>query len=108
MVPVGDDEEQAADVSSRVKQNEPLVDTVVLDEWLKAELPLRGEMRKKVLARLRKNIRNRRTVEGIASRISSAVTRPITNAIQEEAEDRIQQQVVERAKKRAEGTSEKQ
>lgn len=80
-------------LGEKAENNEPLVDTPVLDAWQSMELPLRGPFRENVIKRLRAQVKGRRTVEGLAARISSNVTSPISAAIEEEAEQRVKGQI---------------
>lgn len=89
------------ELSERAETNEPLVDTPVLNAWAEMDLPMRGEARENIIQRMREQLRNRRTVEGIASRIAANATSPITNAIEEEAQDRVRGRVEETLKEQA-------
>lgn len=81
------------ELRQRAEANEPLVDTFLLDMWAELDPPFRGERRQNILERMRAQARNRRTVEGISSRIAVNISSPVTNAIQEEVEDRTQARV---------------
>lgn len=82
-------------LSRRAERDEPLVDTPVINSLIEADMPLRGDIRQRVLVRLRENIRQRRTVGGISERIASNAVAPINNAIRTEAEERVRSRVQE-------------
>lgn len=93
-VPSRDELQQRADA------REPIVNTPAIDMLAEADLPFRGEMRQNIIQRVRAQIRSRRTVEGVATRIANNATSPITNAVQDEAQDRVKGRVEERIQQR--------
>lgn len=105
-MPHGDEHIPSRDeIRERAQANEPILDTYFLDLWAELDLPLRGERRQNIVERMRAQIRNRRTVEGVSSRIATNLTSPVQNALNEEMEDRvrgrIQGQIEERVKEQA-------
>lgn len=77
------------DLRERAEANEPIIDTPLINMWAELDLPLRGERRENVIQRMRAQLRNRRTVEGISSRLAANLTSPVQNAVNEEMEDRV-------------------
>lgn len=95
-------QQRREDLARRADEQEPLVDTPVLDMWAELDAPLRGDIRENVINRLRMQVKGRRTVEGIAGRIASNVTTPVTSAIQSETEERVKKNVQEALERQAE------
>lgn len=89
-------------VSERVQADEPLIDPVVLDALEEADLPLRGEFRKNVLKKISAQVRQRRTVDGVAARLSSNIVSPISTAMEQELDSRVRKRITERAKEMTE------
>jgi|APHM01.1.fsa_nt_gi hypothetical protein len=89
------------ELRDRVETNEPLLDTPALNALEEADLPLRGGMRENILIRVKASVRERRTVEGISSRLATNIVSPISSALEDEAQDRVRKRVVDQIKQRA-------
>lgn len=100
------DQERRENVSERVLSGEPLIDPVVLETLQELDLPFRGEFRQGAIERLAAQVAERRTVNGIAQRISSNAVSPITTAIEQEMDQRVRKRIAERAKKMAQDRTE--
>jgi len=72
---------------------EPLVDTYILNILADADRPLQGEPRDRIMKRIRDNVRNRRTINGVAERVAMNITSPAVDAIRREGEDMIKETV---------------
>jgi hypothetical protein len=94
--------ERVEELAERGQRAEPLVDTVVLDTLDDLDLPLRGEMRQRVLKRVKTQVRQRRTVDGIAARMSNTLVQPVSTAIEQELDNVVRSRIQERLEKQAE------
>lgn len=75
---------------------EPVIDTPILNTVCSHETPLPGDFRQKVYERIRYNVRQRRTKDAIASRMSENAVRPVMDGIEGELSDRIRARVKQR------------
>lgn len=95
--------EQAADeIAQRLEQQQatkPIVDTVILNQLVEADVPLRGQMREEFLRRLRNQIRQRRTVHGISNMIARTAISPLTNLVQDQLEQTLSNQIKQQLQK---------
>jgi hypothetical protein len=80
---------------------EPLLDTKVLDMWAEANAPLRGRIRQRVLDKTRLQLKERRTVQGVANRVSNLAVTPVTTAMREEAEEETREAIEKFLERRA-------
>lgn len=80
-------------LSERAAENEPLIETPILNMLANENRPLLGDIRRNILLRVREEVQERRTVGGLSDRIATTLTQPVTTAIRTEAEQRVQERV---------------
>lgn len=98
-------QERKQEIRERAIRDDPLINPNIMEQWVDADLPLRGPFRERVSRRLLVAIKERRTVSGISQRIASQLTTPITNAVREETEGRVQSRIQETIQNRADENS---
>lgn len=96
--------DKAEDLKQRIEKDEPLVDTPVLNMIAENDLPLRGDIRQKMILRIRENVRDRRTIDSISSRAANAIVSPVRSAVEGEASERIQNRIKENVQRAARNT----
>lgn len=72
------------------RADEPVVEPMALEQWADLDLPLRGQMRQRMASALANNVRERRTIDGLASRIAGQAVSPIAQEIERVASEELQ------------------
>lgn len=71
------------------ESQDPVIEPVLLDRWSELDPPLRGEIRQNIVDDIKENIKNRRTPESLANRMSKEIVEPVNRAAMKEAESRV-------------------
>lgn len=85
--------------NAQYTEPEPIIDTPILNLRCEHETPLPGDFRTRVYERVRYNVRQRRTSDAVASRMSENAVRPVMDGIEGEMADRIRGRVKQRLEK---------
>lgn len=93
------DGNQIQDRKRRVIENEPIIEPMAMEGLLDADLPFRGPLRQEVLEGVLQQVRARRTLQGISSRVASQAVAPVTNVLESRAQDRLTQRIEASARK---------
>lgn len=72
------------------RTDEPFIEPKVLNTLADIELPFRGQFRQRVIRSIARQARQRRTIDGIASRVASQVSAPITEEIRAALQDTVE------------------
>lgn len=85
--------QEESSIAERLAKNDPVFEPTVLNQLSQANLPLRGPLRQQIIENARQATRNRRTIEGISSRVAANVSTPITQVIEESIQTRVKSRV---------------
>lgn len=75
------------ELAQQADELDPIVGTPVLDKIAQFNHPLRGEFRQRVLNRVRIRVKQRRTPDGVAKRVSSGVDDVVGNPVRDELKE---------------------
>lgn len=78
---------------------EPIVEPGIARQWTEANLPFRGQVRQRIAERTVEDIRRRRTIDGLSTRIATAAVTPITTEIEGMVTERIRQRLNQQAQR---------
>ena len=79
--------------------DEAIVEPRLAQQWTEVDLPFRGEVRERVAKRFAEDIRRRRTIDGLSSRVAVAAVTPITTELQNMATERIKSRLNQQAQR---------
>jgi len=84
-------------LAERLARNDPIFEPTSLNQLAEADLPLRGPLRQRIIENARDRAIERRTIEGLSSRIAANVAAPITQIMEESIRQRVQERVQQSA-----------
>lgn len=79
--------------------NQAIIEPRLAQQWTEANLPFRGEVRQRVAKRFTEDIRRRRTIDGLSSRLATATVTPITSELQSIATERVRDRLNQQAQR---------
>jgi hypothetical protein len=79
--------------TSAVSDIDPVIGTPILDLIDESDIVLNRGMRENVASRVRRQIQQRRTVDGISERLMSITLQPVTDAMQTELSNKVKDNI---------------